>query len=171
MWCMCVFLKSDLRLYYLVKYWIISCSNTWSRCVCNYCVWHPNCVRAVCLKGTSLQSRAAPEARRNDFQHRECVTWLQSWMWSLPYGTGTRAFKGNCIPLLLVLCWSPPHTHTHTRELAAKFIFDWEQKFSQCSGLNESISPHKPICFSKVNVSQKQMFRVLKIVGSHTDDW
>lgn len=73
-------------------------------------------------------------------------------MWSLPYGRGTRAFKGNCIPSLLFLC-----THTHTRTLVSKFIFDLDQKFPRSSGLNESISPYKHICFCKVNVTRKQI--------------
>lgn len=41
--------------------------------------------------------------------------------------------------------------------LLSKFIFDLEQKFPPSTGLNESISAHKHICFYKVNLGQKQI--------------
>lgn len=44
--------------------------------------------------------------------------------------------------------------------LVSEFIFDLGQKFSRLTGINESISAHKHICFCNVNVSWKQICHV-----------
>lgn len=61
MQCMCVFVKPDLQL----KYLIIPCSNTWSQCLFNYCVWHTNCVGTAYLKGKSFKDWAGPGQKPN----------------------------------------------------------------------------------------------------------
>lgn len=97
---------------------VIPCGNTWSQSLCNYCVWHPHCVGPVferevferlCWAGVGYETQCGSGSQRNDFQRR--VTRLKSWMWSLPYVRGTRAFKGNCIPPLLFLLWHFPPSH------------------------------------------------------------
>lgn len=85
------------------------------------CLTHTLCGQSVFSRGETLlktlPSRAGHEtqcgsgSQRNDFQHWDYVTRLWSWMWSLPYVRGTRAFKGNRIPPLPFLRWHfPPHT-------------------------------------------------------------
>lgn len=113
-------------------------------------VWGESLLNTL-LSRAGHETQCGSGTQRNDFQHGDCVTRLWSWMWSLPYGGGTRAFKGNCIPPLLFLFWHFPLT------LVSKFIFDLDQKFSRSSGFTENISIHKHIRFWKVNVTRKQI--------------